>query len=744
MAHGNKDDVKKVGRGHTLKRTIRRSLKPEWTTPTPSSQRSSVYSTDETASGMLGQAAVGDSEERSLVELLKPAAAVDSDDETKTMTWRTEEQQQQGRRRRHHGWKLLRKLGALNLSGRRRRMLWTAADEYPESDDPLTGQTHRQRESSIDTVFREGQYMARQLGTAALKRVEVSRLLAQAHWDADAALRRLQILLSTRNGIVYTVDTHVRLRGAANSRGTTCYIDSLLVALFGAHGSFDGLLYARELGDSSATQLQALCRLVVNHLRAGDVVDAWMVEELRTQLIHCGWQKDGGDAHAQHDASELYMFIAEKLQMPYLPLEMRIVHGADYEAADSRMVTHRMIELALPDNDEQRPLLLQELLESYFFDNRIESLERMLRDSSATAKAPVAVHTNAWAMLAMHPFYTPQSEMGDNASALLAAEYPSDAPVVVPLLLKRYGMDSHGAVRRSSRRVIAPMVLDITNIISEGGAGAMAMQDPKGHPPPDAPVRVAARHDEAFAEASPPPYDQRATFRLVLRSAVCHKGARASAGHYVAFCTRLRQPLPAEIAQRRRRHVDSTPIARARTVPPREALSATEPPPPQRTDDQPQRTELPPPLPPRNPSDRLHSRRHSWPQPAAASTAAACPWSAVSNGAPDAGIGELLRFDDMDIAHDRVQYFSSPDDARRCMDEIARDGYLLFYALQRVEDDVSPAAHSHGAFYAMDDLASALQSSEPAGPRAFEDVAMRWQNIRRGSLASPIGPLPSF
>ncbi|KAJ2616286.1 hypothetical protein H4S08_000845 [Coemansia sp. RSA 1365] len=637
MVHGGKDEEKKTGRRHTLGKTIRRSLRTEWTAPTSRSQRSSLYSTDETTPGVVGQEVGGESEERSLVELLKPAAAAHSDDEAKTAVWQT-------------------------------------------------------------------------------------------------------------------ADTQVRLRGAANSRGTTCYIDSLLVALFGAHGSFDGLLYTRELGSSDATQLQALCRLVVNYLRAGDVVDAWMVEEVRSQLIRCGWQQEGGDAHAQHDASELYMFLAEKLQMPYLPLEMRIVHGADYEAADSRTVTHRMIELALPDEGE-RPLLLQELLESYFFDNRIESLERMLRDSNSAAQTPVAVHTNAWAMLAMHPFYTPQNEAADHASALLAAEYPSDAPVVVPLLLKRYSVDRHGAVRRSSRRVIAPMVLDITNIVSEGGGVAMNMQDSKGVPPPAAPMQAVVRHDEAFAETLPPPYEQRATFRLVLRSVVCHKGANANAGHYVTFCTRLRQPFPAEVAQRRT-HADRAPILRARTVSPKDTLSATNPPPrrtdilPRHTDILPQRSDtfshnngLPPPLPPRNPGGRLLNRRHSWAQPVAASST--CPWSSANNSTPDAGIGELLRFDDMDIAHDRVQYFSSPDGARHCMDEISHDGYLLFYALQRVEDEVNPTAHNYSASYAMDDLASALQSSEPPGPRAFEDVAMRWQNIRRDSLASPIGPLPS-
>ncbi|PIA15424.1 hypothetical protein COEREDRAFT_81977, partial [Coemansia reversa NRRL 1564] len=80
MAHGSKDEEKKTGRRHTLRKTIQRSLKTEWTASTPRSQRSSLYSTDETTPGVVGQAVGGESEERSLMELLKPAAAAHSDD----------------------------------------------------------------------------------------------------------------------------------------------------------------------------------------------------------------------------------------------------------------------------------------------------------------------------------------------------------------------------------------------------------------------------------------------------------------------------------------------------------------------------------------------------------------------------------------------------------------------------------------------------------------------------------------
>ncbi|KAJ1952497.1 hypothetical protein EC988_003525, partial [Linderina pennispora] len=143
-------------------------------------------------------------------------------------------------------------------------------------------------------------------------------------------------------------------------------------------------------------------------------------------------------------------------------------------------------------------------------------------------------------------------------------------------------------------------------------------------------------------------------------------------------------------------------------------------------------------------------------------------------------IGEFLRFDDMDISHNRVQYFSTSEGGRKCMEEISRDGYMLFYALQRVELP-SDKAHQEslegrrGSQQAMEELSSALQQDEqdmsskriidaimrnsgayekeqqdPAffvladykdDGRSFEDLAMRWQNVRVSETASPVGPL---
>ncbi|ORX70546.1 hypothetical protein DL89DRAFT_135933 [Linderina pennispora] len=187
------------------------------------------------------------------------------------------------------------------------------------------------------------------------------------------------------------------------------------MALFGAQHSCDGLLYMRELGNKDANDLLAVCRLLVNYIRAGELIPALAIEEFRGALIKCGWLNEHGhgplNRYTQQDVNELYMFLMDKLQMPYLAMQVQMVHGADQDEADSRMVTQRVLELSLPDENEgkdngkdngkqgepremelspnnpfnkitppplparpavEKPLLLQALLEQYFFDNRVE------------------------------------------------------------------------------------------------------------------------------------------------------------------------------------------------------------------------------------------------------------------------------------------------------------------------------------------------------------------------------------
>ncbi|KAJ1730483.1 hypothetical protein LPJ72_004453 [Coemansia sp. Benny D160-2] len=849
---------------------------------------------------------------------------------------------------------------------RRRRGLSNTMEraEYPQSDDPASGQSARERKLQIDAVYDQTVQMARDLDTSLnITRMEAAGFLSLARWDVDAALRQLHIVLCTHDGVLYNIDPRIQMCGAANSGGTSCYIDSLLMALFGAQSSFDALLYVRDLGSESANKLLAITRLYVNFMRAGELIDVWLVEEMRSALLACGWLGGAFQAETmgsaqkqqQQDTSELYLFLMDVLQMPYLPLEMRMVHGADHDTADCKMVTQRMVELSFPEEDSrnanensngnsengngkdstntsntEHPLLLQALLESYFFDNRVEQLERSLKSSSESGKpTSTKVRTNAWSFLSMYPFYTPQSEFdihGPRSTA--AAEYPDDAPFILPLLIKRYAVDERGRVHRVKRRVIIPMVLDVTNIISEGDDTRCVDEKTGsvGGTGGGQPARVSRAQTAGSEQQTPlpPPYPSRIQYRLVLRSAVCHKGANVRSGHYISFSTRLRMARPAEIARRRLRSTRETTeqhhhasdthaqpgdgvgtlpsasqqqtmsfsnisgggIMRWRTFA-HAASSASR----ESSTNAPvtgAEVEAGGYHSMQKADEALKQRRHSWPLSGSKESiekhldsilygavsksstppaslcgsqihGSAADWekyamtidldeqqqeqehredewlrnmAATANTSKealheeyqnrhrqppppypleedaDAGAletqrlchdsaaecasttGELLRFDDMDIAHGRVQNFSTGEGGRRCLDEISRDGYLLFYALQRVEMQASEQENKDekeqeeeeekegrvgmGGYsghipeespsQAMDELSSALRRNErdeqarriitallhnsgavesqrSVRHSDFERMAMRWQNIRLDKQMSPVGPL---
>ncbi|KAJ1890344.1 hypothetical protein LPJ81_005951, partial [Coemansia sp. IMI 209127] len=463
----------KQSKRRTVTSTIRRSLKSEWQAlSTPSSPRTSLSLDRDVA----GQSATQSQDEgshqrsgwhrkhtmrkmkkmkkkdedvsvRSLADLLVDSGAGEGH-ERKDQSATSWALGWGGKTRRLNAKRMLRKIGGGSENdGAVRHGLARAveASEYPQSDALATGQNGRERKHKIDAVYKQTMRMARDLGTDAIGRMEAGGFLSLARWDVDTAVRQVHIVLCTRDGILYEINPQIQTSGAVNAGGTSCYIDSLFMALFGAQSSYDALLYVRDLRSESANKLLAISRLFVNFMRAGELIDVWLVEEMRGALFACGWL--GGEpptkATGQQDASELYMFLMDALQMPYLPLEMRMVHGADHDAADCKMVTQRMVELAFPEDSttaDDPPLLLQALLESYFFDNRVEQLERSLKSNAADPGGePTAtkVRTNAWSFLSIYPFYTPQSEL-DGPGYAGAAAYPDDAPFILPFLLKRY------------------------------------------------------------------------------------------------------------------------------------------------------------------------------------------------------------------------------------------------------------------------------------------------------------------
>ena len=172
----------------------------------------------------------------------------------------------------------------------------------------------------------------------------------------------------------------VKLLGAENRKGVTCFLDSILFAMFSRLDSFEAMLY-NTFEDNARNKLGMLLRLWVNLLRSGKLITTDITQLLQESLAECGW-KEAAELR-QQDASEAFTFITEKLELPLLTLKMDIYHTGREDATDDhKFINERLLEVAIPSEPEdlERTIPLEDCLEAYF-NNRIE-VKRYLEQRS--------------------------------------------------------------------------------------------------------------------------------------------------------------------------------------------------------------------------------------------------------------------------------------------------------------------------------------------------------------------------
>ncbi|KAI9216444.1 hypothetical protein BC828DRAFT_418883 [Blastocladiella britannica] len=264
---------------------------------------------------------------------------------------------------------------------------------------------------------------------AVTSRAHIAHALAMTRYSSlNNAAEYLEDWNAAFTGALAPVDRRRPLAGIENS-GNTCYIDSLLFALFARLDAFDCWLTqnfdapapppppppASSLGDHSpgpdqqqplgsstaaadaakaeenARRLwlirsaQTQLTLAATRLRAGHLVtraEMRCVESAIKQL----WAHEGSNAGllgVQEDAAELFLMLASVLRAPSLPLWQVIHHGADRDDADDRRVcTERLLQLAIPDPKEKDPVSLEALLSAFFFDNKVTLVRKMSKTSA--------------------------------------------------------------------------------------------------------------------------------------------------------------------------------------------------------------------------------------------------------------------------------------------------------------------------------------------------------------------------
>ncbi|KAL9000006.1 MAG: hypothetical protein Q9169_001251 [Polycauliona sp. 2 TL-2023] len=405
-------------------------------------------------------------------------------------------------------------------------------------------------------------------GITRYKESDISQTLHESSIDGDPekAFSLMEMYRDSEEGIVKAYDPNIKLLGAVNREGTTCYLDSLLFAMFARSGCFEAMLYAK-FDDENIQRLATLLRLWINALRGGRLITTDITKHIQLQLADCGWE-DAAQLH-QQDASEAFNFITEVLNLPLLTLKMDIFHHGKEDAGDDhRFVNERCLEVAIPEANGQA-LTLEACLEEYF-NNSIEvkrfmqqrrgtmgsvrsqasfdstskgsaaHIETVEYDNSlpSTPISPLPASTTRRPTFARAraPSIIQESYVSEKNEAIDAPEY-ENAPKG-----RRRGGCSPFSFRETDARQAATPNICIRKTALTVATGICLKRysfQPNGQAKRngtyiDIPQEIGLPHfiqDDNMAEDGP----LFGNFKLTLRSAICHQGTRVDSGHYIAL-----------------------------------------------------------------------------------------------------------------------------------------------------------------------------------------------------------------
>ncbi|KAK7190106.1 ubiquitin carboxyl-terminal hydrolase [Paraphaeosphaeria sporulosa] len=220
-------------------------------------------------------------------------------------------------------------------------------------------------------------------GVTSMQEEQVNYALSWSPDNVDEAYDLLILANETLEGELKEFDANITMLGAINRNMVTCYLDALLFAMFARMDSFEAMLYD-EFNDEPRKKLAAILRLWVNFLRTGRLIRVDFTKRLQDALAQCGWEEAA--EVRQQDASEAFTFITGALELPLLTLKMDIYHtGREDREDDHKFVNERLLEVAIPEEDEaDKGVTLEDCLENYF-NNRIEVKRYLQRQNTLTS-----------------------------------------------------------------------------------------------------------------------------------------------------------------------------------------------------------------------------------------------------------------------------------------------------------------------------------------------------------------------
>lgn len=381
----------------------------------------------------------------------------------------------------------------------------------------------------------------------------------------------------------------IRFVGAENWENVMCYLDALLFSMFANLESFEPMLFLSNQHNYLTNQLAGLLRVYVNLLRSGNLITTDLTMRICEGLKKLGF--DEAMSHKQQDSATLFEFLTEVLAMPLLTFKIDIKHGGKMDKDDLKYSKERILFVSLPDEDleeagsgngtewpkvepkspkvepkfpktepsskpedeDDDAILLEECLEHYFnnsisvkrelerratlesirahdsipedpqdvsetrrrpmrSDSKANSVRLHVRTRSSTlslwsvadgdpdspsSSKPREVSLPAWMFLRLLPFYTDDNDL--DSSVKNSMEFVNRRPIV-PICLKRYSFNAEKSqANRSQKRIIIPPIINLPSFVADD-------------------VNDSISGD----------------YKLILESALCHRGTSISSGHFVS------------------------------------------------------------------------------------------------------------------------------------------------------------------------------------------------------------------
>ncbi|KAG6010771.1 hypothetical protein E4U21_004159 [Claviceps maximensis] len=182
--------------------------------------------------------------------------------------------------------------------------------------------------------------------------------------DVNKTVDFIALERKAASGFIVPYHPAIHMLGAENRANVTCYLDSLLFAMFSKLDAFECMLNSDFPIDDPRLKLATLLRIWVNLLRSGSLIRTDFTKLMQDAMADCGW----ADARLleQQDTSEAFAFLTETLQLPLLSLQVDLFHNGKKDKDDHKVVHERLLNLAVPPDPEGRELKLEDCLEEYF------------------------------------------------------------------------------------------------------------------------------------------------------------------------------------------------------------------------------------------------------------------------------------------------------------------------------------------------------------------------------------------